>query len=151
MTDTFEIRITEPGFENLNGNIGEVTFVNGVGRVNRVQLGRIGSAMRVEHVTGGSAGPGQDSIDLHKAVTVVVDDLPHLKPGQKIQQAEPVPPPKPKMTIYTEDQLGALADTGGIAALRVIGTPLGVKSNSISALIKAILEAQKVAIAKGEV
>ena len=42
---------------------------------------------------------------------------------------------------YTEEQLAAIADKQGIAGLREIAEPLGVKGNSIAGLISSILKA----------
>lgn len=46
-------------------------------------------------------------------------------------------------TVYSREELEAIADEKGIAGLREIGNTLGVKSNSIEDLIKKILDKQK--------
>ena len=53
---------------------------------------------------------------------------------EKVEQFEDAP------TVYTEEELGKVADKRGIGGLREIGDQLGVKSNSIVGLMKAILE-----------
>lgn len=44
--------------------------------------------------------------------------------------------------LYTKEELEAIADEKGIAGLREISDPMGVKDNSIVGLIKEILQAQ---------
>jgi hypothetical protein len=43
---------------------------------------------------------------------------------------------------YTADDLALIADEHGIKGLRTIAEPLGIKGNSISDLVKAILDKQ---------
>lgn len=50
-------------------------------------------------------------------------------------------PPMPE-TVYERAELEKIADEKGIAGLREIADPMGVKDNSINGLIKEILQAQ---------
>lgn len=49
---------------------------------------------------------------------------------------EPVDP-----SLYTLDELSAIADSKGIAGLREIAGPMGIKSNSITGLIDELMKA----------
>jgi hypothetical protein len=85
--------------------------------------------------------PEQPVVD-RNALQVVVVTPPPSNGEDETVDADVAAPTEILMKIYTQSELEEIADKRGIEGLRAIGTPLGVKSNSIAKLIEGIREAQ---------
>lgn len=135
-----KLRIVEPGWENFTGDFGTIDFVDGVSvePVAPVYARRLANTVRVEEVNeDGSAGnnPSDSQRVIDFAATPAEANM-----NDPVESAvNPVTIAK----LYSKDELMAMADAGGIAALRPIGAGYGVKSNSIAQLVDKILTAQQ--------
>lgn len=142
------LKITESGFENMTGLLGDIEFENGVsvGPLTPFQASRISSAMRAEFVDGTNSSPAGLLVSEREAQAPVVEKLPMgvvEKPLTGVEKyLQNLATQKPKSPKYSQEQLEAIADKDGIAALRVIGEEFKVKATSIPKLIQAILKAQ---------
>lgn len=129
------LRMTQPGYENFTGDFGVVTFLNGVS-VDDVGVGearRLSGIIQMEDAeTGVNHSFAQVVLD-RRDVEMKISTLP--------EAAADVPTPG-VVVIYSDAQLAAIADKGGIKGIRAISDPLNLKGTSISVLIAAILKAQ---------
>lgn len=143
-----KLKITEPGWENFSGNLGVTMFDGGVSinEVPRVEINCISASIRVvELETGESVGAlGLDADAQNKPCTSH-----NLKNMEEIfaEQAAGVAPAVVAAFVagadsYTKEELEKVADKGGIAGLREIAEPLGLKGTSIGKLIELILAKQ---------
>ena len=165
-----KIKLTEPGFTKMTGEIGDIEFKDGVSvdDVSRTQMNRIGSAMRVERLDGGivteaeryTKSKQESAPMLEKLATgTVVDekspDEDEVKsPDEdevKSSDEDEVKSPdedevkssdEDPVASLTKDELSKIADEKGIAGLREVAEGFGVKSKSIPDLIEKILAAQ---------
>lgn len=131
-----KIKIDVPGWELFTGYLGTVDFVNGVStrEVSPTEVRVIGANIRVVEVDSDEqVGPATSMVNArHVSATV--------EAALETESAEPEVEVEGK---YNEDNLNAMADKGGIKALREVAKEFGVKGVSIQELIKEILEAQK--------
>ena len=111
----------------------------------------MGAAIRIETLEGKQLNAAvtmldryQDKAPVEKAL-LTQDGAPRTPP----QKAKPAPVADEPAAVeavepktWTAEELGALADKGGINALREIAEPLGVKATAIKALIDKVLEVQ---------
>lgn len=74
--------------------------------------------------------------------TYVAPPVVELAP-EVVAPAEVITPPVIKKPIFTQEQLEKIADAKGIAGLREISDPLGLKARSIPELIREILAEQR--------
>lgn len=140
-----KIRIVEPGWETFTGDMGGATFVNGESTepLPQLQVDRIGASIRIE-LEDGRQGGIQERLVSQKGV-----EAPELVGLERATEAdlagspEPVAPEVPAPVFHTEAELEGIAEEKGIAGLRLIGTPLGVKGRSIPELIREILDVEK--------
>jgi hypothetical protein len=132
-----KIRIIEPGWETYTGDLGATTFDNGVSThvVNQTDAQRLANNIRVETLVGVNPSTSQLVIDIQNtpmdenmAADVFID--------------RGIVPDKTYLVIYTRAQLEEMADNYGIAGVRIVADPLGVKSKSIVALIEGVLQRQ---------
>jgi hypothetical protein len=152
-----KLRLIAKGWETYTGQMGVINFVNGVsvGDVLELDAVRVAGVIGAEWEDGTAANVGQRYIDNLNTPAPSVKSAPVKEPKQgkepaKNGEAPKVEAPKPavvaipveaiKETKYTAEQLAKIADAQGIAGLREIATPLGIKGNSISALMIAILK-----------
>jgi hypothetical protein len=148
------IKIVEPGWAGYTGIVGIVQFEEGVSieEVSRAEADRIGATLRVETLEGKQVNAAQTILDMYsnkapeERRTLTPEGEPQLPPQKKIESVEE-PPAHAVARIWTAEDLGELADQGGINALREVAEPLGVKATAIKALIEKILEAQATAAA----
>ena len=134
-----KLRITEKNMEHFEGQMGAVDFVNGLSTsdVRPKDALRIGAAMGCEWEDGSSPNPSQiylESMNNAAPTDAEQADMSNLDLPKPIKGKE-----KPTIN-YTEDYLAIIADEHGIAGLRAIAEPLGIKGNTISNLITAILK-----------
>ncbi len=136
------LRITEPGWKNYKGHFGGVEFKDGLSTevVDPVTASRLGSLIRIQLVdTDTQAGQAADLRAMHETRAAVVPELPRSTEDGSAPKANQVE----EKPAHTRESLEAVADSRGIAGLREIATPLGVKSNSIPDMIEKILKAQE--------
>lgn len=133
-----KLRLTQGGFENYSGQMGIIQFENGlsVGDVNPHDALRIASVVGAEWENGQSANVGQLYLD-NMDTPAPVNEKPVFVAPVETKIEAPVAKP---VKLYTEDQLAAIADKSGIAGLREIADPLGVKGKSIRDLIDGVLK-----------
>lgn len=132
------LRITEPGMTTYDGPFGGVMFTQGLSDdiVDARTAFRLGSIVRVEQVDSGTqAGAAAELKRSHTDAAPVVEELPTGVPAE----AAPAAPQRPR---YTREDLEGVADKDGIAGLRAIAEPLGVRGRGIAELIGEILAAQ---------
>lgn len=134
-----KLRLTAPGWQTYTGQMGVIFFENGlsVGDVLPVDAVRVAGVIGAEWEDGRPANVSQIYLDNMQTEAAVLKD-----------NREPEAPVEPKKeevaapaVTYTEEQLAEIADKQGIAGLREIADPLGLKGNSIAGLISAILKA----------
>jgi hypothetical protein len=134
------LRITEPGWALFTDYFGGVPFENGlsVHPVDPITAMRLGSLIQIELVdTGEQAGKAAELVAMHDTAAAVVTPVPAATEADMAPKVE-----APLVPKHTRESLEAIADGKGIAGLRDIATPMGIKSNSIPDLIEKILKAQ---------
>ncbi|KAA5604426.1 hypothetical protein F1188_16340 [Roseospira marina] len=139
-----KVKIVEPGFESFTGHFGLVEFQNGVSLrdVEPYELDRLAANVRIENLKGQAAGVADRMVEAHNEVAPVISPLVRGLPEQVMAPvpktvAEGLPP-----RVYSEKELGAIADEGGIKMLREIGEKWEVKGRGIAELIHDILDAE---------
>lgn len=137
-----KIRLTQPGFESYNGQMGVTFFENGlsVSDVLTRDALRMSAVMLCEWEDGTPASVAQSILDnANTPAPIFVAGA----NGQHDIASAPVKVSKtePPASRYSREYLGAIADKDGIRGLREIGDPLNIKSNSIKDLIDAIMVA----------
>lgn len=145
-----KLRITQAGFEGYTGQMGVLDFIDGlsIGDVLPVDALRIAGIFGAEWENGQAANISQIYLDKMN------DEAPSVQMGEAGIQADAAAPvvvpvePSVQAAIalaatYTEEQLAAIADDKGIAGLREIADPMGIKGNAIKQLIDGILKAAR--------
>ena len=141
-----KIRIDEVGYENYTGQLGMVDFVDGVSvnEVSQSELNRMAVVIRVVNVESeeqvGSLVDMQKNNDYTFPVEEMLVNIP--EPEQAPADSQTPTDDTAGKTIYSREQLEALADKEGIAGLREVAETFGVKGTSIVGLIQEILDAQ---------
>lgn len=143
-----KFRLTAPGFETYTGQMGVIFFENGlsVSDVLPVDAVRIAGVIGGEWEDGAPANVSQlyldnahtpaPNDDEQRAAATVTNDTPRSNDFDAAAQVA-----AEVGVSYTEEELARIADERGIAGLREIAEPLGLKGNSISGLMQAILRA----------
>lgn len=147
-----KIRMIEPGYASYTGHYGSTEFKDGVsvGEMSDSDVRLISAIMSVECVDDGK-DPGENA--KFQASLQVSAFSTNLPTKAELQAAGKIAPDAPEdevnnapaltvSTAYTAEQLEEIADKGGIAGLREIAEPLGLKGTSITGLIASILGAQ---------
>ena len=136
-----KLRLTQAGFEKYTGQMGVVMFDNGlsVGEVLPIDAIRISAAIGADWEDGSAANVGDMYLN-NMDVPAFVGRGPSNEPAPAEPQAKIAAPASG--TTYSKDDLAKIADAEGIAGLRAISDPLGVKGTSIVGLIEAILKHQ---------
>ena len=141
-----KLRLTQPGFQNYNGQMGVVFYEAGLskGDVSVMDAVRISASMLCEWEDGSKPSVTQSLLDNAKTPAPIFKSG---ADGQHDLKAQPAKEPKPETDIsksgYTVEQLSAVADAEGIKGLRKIAEPLGIKGNSIAEMITAIVNSTK--------
>jgi hypothetical protein len=137
-----KLRLTQAGFENYTGQMGVVMFKDGLseGDVLPIDAIRISAAIGADWEDGSAANVGDMYLNNM--------DSPAFVGGGSSEKSAPAEPqaktaqaPADGVT-YSKDDLAKIADADGIAGLRAIADPLGVKGTSIVGMIEAILKQQ---------
>lgn len=144
-----KLRLTQTGYEGFTGQMGTVFFENGLStaEVRPIDAVRIAAQFVCEWEDGSTASVAQSILD-HSNMTIgdckaeinadqaMADQARHA--ARMIEKR-----PQEQVTkVYTAEQLSEIADRDGIKGLRAIGDGLGIKSNSIAEMMRAILEKQ---------
>ena len=131
-----KVKLLESTFKGYTGLLCGVQFEDGVSveELPFVDQQRICASMRAETVDGrnvSAAGAYSErySVNAEEYAAVPVTNLVRgtVEPG---------------VQIYTREELEAVADSEGIAGLRLIGGVMGVKAKGIVEMIDGILKAQ---------
>lgn len=135
-----KLRLTAPGFEKYTGQMGVLFFEDGLstGDVLHRDAVRLANVIGAEWEDGTQANTGQLYLDNMETSAPV--EVSRMVVDAPVEEAAPVED-APAANLYTEADLAAIADKSGIAGLRDIAEPLGIKGNSIGGLIAAILKA----------
>jgi len=137
-------------YENFTGEIGAVSFVDGLSTTNvsMYDAHRIASGMPASTEDGKDPfdygvdygqGDVPDSIPPElTAITTVADEQAAAAASTETVETVEVAP------VLTREALEAIADKEGIAGIRAISDPLGIKGTSIKGLIDQILSGKTV-------
>lgn len=139
-----KLRLTQAGFENFTGQMGVVWFENGLSTTDVLPI----DGVRISAAIGASWEDG--SMPNKGDMYLTSSDVPaHVGQADRSEQAptpaapvDAAPTQGDAPAVYTEAQLAAIADEKGIAGLRAIADPLGIKGTSIVGLIAEILKKQ---------
>lgn len=138
-----KLRLTAPGWQTYTGQMGVIFFENGlsVADVLPVDAVRVAGVIGAEWEDGRPANVSQIYLDNMQTEAAIAKDNrePEAPVEAKLADAAPLVADLMAPT-YTEDQLAEIADKSGIAGLREIAEPLGIKGNSIAGLVAAILK-----------
>lgn len=137
-----KLRLTQAGFENYTGQMGVVMFKDGLSEndVLAIDAIRISAAVGAEWEDGSAANVGQMYLNNMDAPAFVgMGEPPRAEAPTEQEQTAP---PAPTGTLYTQEELSAIADEKGIGGLREIADTLNVKGTSIVGLMDLILKAQ---------
>ncbi|ELD1608233.1 hypothetical protein HVX40_24300 (plasmid) [Escherichia coli] len=139
-----KIRLLEQQFLSYTGILCGVQFCDGVSlnELPFVDQQRICASMRAKTLEGVNVSP---SAAYSNRNTLVADEIveptaPAIVPMKRGTEEEKVIP-KP-VQHFTREELETIADSEGIAGLRVIGNQFGVKAKDIVKMIESILKAQ---------
>jgi hypothetical protein len=134
-----KLRLTALHYEKYTGQMGITDFVDGLSTADVLpNVGaRMAAVMNCEWEDGTAANVGQVYMDnLHMQAPVESEQKAKAQEEEEVAKAYAT-----KLPTYTEEQLGTIADEEGIAGLRTIAEPFGLKSNSIGGLIELIVKA----------
>lgn len=146
-----KLRLTAPGFEEYNGQMGVIMFENGLSTTDVLPVDaiRIAGVMGAEWEDGSAANVGQmylnamdtpaPALQEQRGKSEEVRESAHAQRHEKAEVKDVIVTAQP--ALYTREQLAAIADKDGIAGLRDIGAEFGVKGNSINGLIDGIMKA----------
>lgn len=143
-----KIKLVEPGYENLTGELGPfMLFENGisVSDLTLAQVSRLGAVMRIVNVdTEEQVGSTADSVNVRAAEHPVGSEvIVENEVGTTSEMpAAAESPPYADYEFSSRESLEALVDAKGIKGLREVGEKLGVKGKSVPDLIDAILKAE---------
>jgi hypothetical protein len=125
-----------------------VSEQGGVG-ADAVKNRKVGAPMN-QHWERGEAGPVKEEVN--PAPVKLEPEVPQKTDAETEaeKELEALTAPTPDLedvqeprAVYTREELEKIADDKGIAGLREIADPMGVKDNSIMGLIKEIIQAQE--------
>lgn len=160
-----KLKITQPGWENYTGQLGMAFFQDGVSvaDVPKLVARRLAGVVGCVWEDGTNPSVTQDELtrdvpapDVNTTIPApVTEAAPELivpsvviaavetQPAEFVQPVDPsaLSVPSASAPVYTKEELEAIADKEGIAGLRALADPLDIKSNSISALIAAMVSA----------
>lgn len=146
------LKITQAGFENYTGDLSVYHFTEGLSdeKIGRNERDRIAAAMTCVEVDDDNIETPAGST--HRMVSDRAAYFEPVPPAQRMTEAEKMAEDKAFVMkalganaapiIYTEEELNAVADTGGISGLRAIAEPLNVKDRNLNVLVQKILAVQ---------
>lgn len=127
-------------FEGYTGQMGIINFVDGLSLedVLPVHATRIAGVIGAEWEDGSPANVSQIYLDSMGVEAPTPEE--QTKAEVEVIEKKAEAGELAAAVFYTEEQLSAIADEKGIAGLREIAEPMGIKSNSIATLISAIIK-----------
>lgn len=134
----YKVKVDMPGFDSFNDVLGTVRFVNGVSErpITEDEALRLGASVKLIRVDSNEQVGA--AIDMVKSK--VVQDEPKTAPKPVVKEV--VETPQENDLEWTKEALEALAEEGGIKAVRKVAEKFDVKGVQISAMIDGILKAQ---------
>lgn len=150
-----KLKVVRRRFEGYTGVLGRVRFTDGVSdeylpRHIRDQMAASMEFTEID-IDGNEqpAGSQYRMIAESKARAPRAEALERQTEGDKLKElTKAVLDSSAAPELHTKEDLDALADKGGIKALREVGNKWGVKHRSIPTLVAMILEAQSAYVAK---
>lgn len=150
------VKITQKGWETYNGPLGMTEFKDGVsvGHISKQEAYALGSHISIIEIdeAGNELGPVSLSHDMVRQLDVSATVVEPTKRQSEIDaedalkaEAKAKAEAEAGIKTYTKEELEAIAETKGIAGLRDIATPLGIKGVAVKTLIAEILVHQKAA------
>lgn len=144
-----KLRLTQKGYENYSGPIGEYEFVNGVSveLIPLVARDRLSAAFQMAEIDdGGNEEPSGAAHRLISERNLTIEPTVSLK-RQTTEEKEAelqqiITGTTSVIPLYTQEAIEKVASERGISGLRVLASAFGVKSKSIPDLIVLILNAQ---------
>lgn len=129
-----KIRLVGPGWTDFTGYFGVVEFKEGVSvrEVSDIEIKRLAALTRIESVE-----TGEDPGIAAQMLKGRDEPMPVLQSERGEGDAAPEEPKK--VPRYTREELEAIADKGGIKAVREIADEFGVKGRSITELITELM------------
>ncbi len=148
------IKITQKGFEAYTGNLGMTEFVDGksVDHISKQEAYALGAMVHVVEIDadGNELGIVSEAEDMVRRNTVHADVVPTLKRQDAVDvedaataAAKAAAETKAGIVTYTRDELEEIASAKGIAGIRDIADPLGIKGVAMKTLIAEILVHQR--------
>jgi hypothetical protein len=127
-----QVRITEPGWANFTGQFGFVNFTDGVSDdIGHADAANLAALVQVENIADGH-NPSVAQTLLDNANT----------PAEVVLHPTADTLPAPVLPVFSEDELVAAADKGGIKALRALVEPLGINGTSVAQIVGKTLQLQ---------
>jgi len=139
-----KIRMTGKGYEKFTGMFGMVEFKDGVSvhDLTQRELDAMAAVVRVEAVNEAD----NDRLIGNRYMANKDNPAPKNVDRTHVEQPKSEEPAKQESVAslgkYSKESLEAIADEKGIAGLREVATPLGIRGNSIRGLIQEILNKQ---------
>jgi hypothetical protein len=141
------VRLTQPGMQGYTGQMGVHFFENGLttADVSNNDAMRIAAVYLAEWEDGTPANMAQKLLDAAHDPAPVYEQgaAEHDRQAKALAMVATMESDKPQTSLYTREQLAAIADKDGIRGLRAIAEPLEVKGNSIRELIEKIMLRQQ--------
>lgn len=148
-----KLKLTQAGFETYTGQMGVVMFKDGLSETDVLPIDaiRIAAAIGAEWEDGSAANVGQMYLNNMDAPAHVGggDMSAPVEPkretdgeGSQTTESGTDSTTTPQASHYTREELEAVADEKGIAGLRELAEPIGVKGTSIVGLMDAIIKTQ---------
>ncbi|HDY9206465.1 hypothetical protein HRF84_08655 [Klebsiella variicola] len=134
-----KVKLLESTFKGYTGLLCGVQFENGVSvqELPFVDQQRICASMRAETIDGRNVSAAGAYSERYDVTADTVKEY-IAEPVAKMERGTV----DPGVQIYTREELEAVADSEGIAGLRLIGGNMGVKAKGIVEMIDGILKAQ---------
>lgn len=126
-----KLRMLSDGWRDFTGQFGGFEFEDGVsvGDIPVRIAQRFASAMSFETLEGQNPSPAQRMIDMQHTVLSST-----MNSESELTVTEAMAPKR-----WTLEELEQIASEDGIAGIRVIANPMGLKNNAIGKLIEMIL------------
>jgi hypothetical protein len=139
-----KIRLADVGYEKFTGLFGTTEFVDGVSvnEVSNAEARFLAALVRVEELDTGNDPGDNAKFQRSFEMSAPIED-PLLRGRYEAPEIDLAALQANAAALHTRESLEGVADKFGIAGLREIADPLGVKSTSIVKLIDEILTAQQ--------
>ncbi len=143
------IKITQPGWEGFTGDIGQTAFEGGISvePVNRRHIAIIGASLSLVTVDEDGEETGVNPALQHQMLTngsmsmqaPTLAELPRATDAE-VKKEQPKAADPAAVTFHSKEDLEVIAEKKGIAGLREIMEPMGIKAGSINKAIQVILK-----------